>query len=188
MIKNTKYNNPKIYYIHGYQSSPDGHKGVLFKNKLQAKVIKYRNCEPEDLIITSCLQQIYHEIKDDKNVILIGSSLGGFLAASTAFKNNKVKKIILLNPAIIPPHFDLDKLKDIPRSISEDMINPTLFEDKIDAEVIILRGTEDEVIPDSWVVEFAKAQEATVMFLHDDHRFSRYLKQLPSIISKLLKN
>lgn len=176
-----------LYFIHGYQSSPDGDKGPLFEDKLNAIAIKYRDCSPENLIISDCLQRIANAIKDDPNVVLIGSSLGGFLAASTALRHPNVRKLILLNPAIIPPSTNLDDEKDVPKKILEDMVDKKLFENRIKADIIIFRGTNDDVIPENWITKFAAAQEATVKFLHDDHRFSYYLKKLPKIISDNLK-
>ena len=176
-----------LYYIHGYQSTPDGDKGVLFKEKLNATAIQYRDCEPEDLIIADCLKRISQVIKDDENVVLIGSSLGGFLAASTAIDHSNIKKLILLNPAIIPPSTNFDDHQSVPKNILEDMIDTRLFSNKIDADITIIRGTEDEVVPDNWIIKFSTAQEATVKFLHDDHRFSKNITRLPSIISNILK-
>jgi predicted esterase YcpF (UPF0227 family) len=173
-----------LYYIHGYQSSPDSTKGIIFKEKLNAIAIKYRDCEPEDLIISDCLRRISDVIKNDKDVVLIGSSLGGFLAVSTAINHPNVKKLILLNPTIIPPQTNLNNIQGIPRKILEDMIDERLFKNKIDAEMTILRGTDDDVVPDSWILEFAMAQEVTIMFLHDDHRFSRNSIKIPDILSQ----
>ena len=175
-----------LYYIHGYESSPDGTKGTLFKEKLNAKAIKYRDCEPEDLVISDCLKHIAKEIDDDKDVVLIGSSLGGFLAAKTAFENSNVKQIILLNPAVIPPSIDLNTIQGMPMSILGDMKDNTLFEEKIGAEIFILVGTEDEIVLSDWILEFAMAQEATVRFLRDDHRFTRNINRLPYIISEII--
>jgi len=87
MSKTKSYNNHKLYYIHGYMSSPDSNKGTLFKEKLGAKAIKYRDCEPEDIIISDCLKRIGIEIEKDDDVVLIGSSLGGLLAAKTAIEH-----------------------------------------------------------------------------------------------------
>lgn len=171
-----------LYYIHGYLSSPSSQKGTVFKEKLNAIAIKYRDCEPEDLVISDCLKRIADVIKEDNDVVLIGSSLGGFLAASTAVDNTNVKKLILLNPAIIPPGTDLDQHEGLSRRILEEMLDKRLFEDKIKAEIIIIRATEDDLVPDSWVLEFARAQEATIMFLHDDHRFSKNTSLLPDIL------
>ena len=171
------------YYIHGYLSSPDGAKGTLFQKTLDAKAIQYRTCEPEKLVISECLQKINETIKDDPQVLLIGSSLGGFLAAETALHNPYVKKLVLLNPALIPPDVDVSRLTDMPQSILQDMQDPDLFTKKINTEMLIFIGTEDSVVPNSWGIEFAKIQEARIQFLHDNHQLSQYLSQLPMYLS-----
>jgi len=175
-----------LYYIHGYESSPDGAKGIIFKEKLNAKAIKYRDCKPEDIGISNCLRRIAEEIKHDKYAVLIGSSLGGFLAVKTALEKSNVKKIILLNPAVIPPSIDISTIKNMPMSILTDMKDNRLFNEKVDAEIFIFSGTEDEIVPPNWVLEFARAQEATVRFLHDDHRFTSNIDRLPGLITELL--
>jgi predicted esterase YcpF (UPF0227 family) len=184
---NKKQWNEKIYYIHGYLSSPDGDKGILFKKHLNAEAIKYRECEPEDLVISKCLQKISDAIQNDNTVSLIGSSLGGFLAASIALSHANVKKLILLNPAVIRPSTNVDSFVGVPQRILNDMKTSNLYEQRLTCEIIILRSTEDELIPDSWIYEFAKYHEAIVIFFHDDHRFSHNLTKLPLIISNLLK-
>ena len=175
-----------LYYIHGYMSDPNSTKGTLFKEKLNAKAIKYRDCEPEDLVIADCLQNIKKEIENDENTALIGSSLGGLLAAKTALESSNVKQIILLNPAIIPPSFDITKIQDMPQSILSDMQDVRLFEEKIGSYIDILAGTMDDVVPTGWVLEFAKSQDVTVRFLEDDHSFTRNIDQLPDIITTIL--
>ncbi len=175
-----------LYYIHGYLSNPNSTKGTLFNEKLDAKAICYRSCEPEDLVIADCLKQINNEIINDKNVILIGSSLGGFLAAVTALNSLNVKKLILLNPAVILPSEDISKLQGVPKRILNEMKNNNLFEKKIEAEIAIIMGTEDDVIPSYWIFEFAKKQEATIRFLHDDHSFTQNISKLPDIITNII--
>ncbi len=187
MMINSRKQKDKLYYIHGYQSSPEGNKGILFKEKLNAEAIKYRDCEPENLVISECLTKISGVIENKSDVILIGSSLGGFLAASTALNHTNIKKLILLNPAIIPLSTNIDNFTGVPRKILEDMKEKRLFENRLNVDIIILRSTDDELIPDSWICEFAKAQEALMIFIEDDHRFSRNLFKLPTIISNLLK-
>ena len=176
-----------LYYIHGYLSSPDSTKGTLFKKTLNAHPIKYRDCEPEKLVISECLENIKKEIQNDSDAILIGSSLGGFLVAETALKNQNVKKIILLNPAVIPPDYDITKIKDMPQSIIRDMQDPKLFETKIKADVTVLVGTLDDVVSNSWPKEFAKAQNAKIEFYTDGHSFTNNLEKLPKIIKKIIK-
>ena len=175
-----------LYYLHGYQSDPFSEKGTLLRKTLQAVPITYRDGAPEDIVISECLSRIYDVIKKDQQTVLIGSSLGGFLAAATALIHPNVKQLILLNPAIIPPQTDLHTVQGMPYRILEEMMDPRLFEQKIPASITILRGTNDDVVPDDWIVCFAKAQQATIQLYNDDHRFSRNLQKLPAIISELL--
>lgn len=174
------------YYIHGYLSEPNSTKGMLLKEKLGVKPIKYRNCPPEELVITDCVQQIINEIKNDLEVVLIGSSLGGLLAAKTANSSKNVKTIILLNPAIIPPNINISKIQGVPQSILTDMQDEHLFNEKIMSDIYILIGMYDDVVPNNWSEEFAKAQNATIKFFKDDHSFTQNIDNLPSIISNIL--
>jgi predicted esterase YcpF (UPF0227 family) len=175
-----------LYYLHGYQSSPTGAKATLLKKTLHAAPITYRESHPEELSISACLNRISTAIQNDPQAVFIGSSLGGFLAASTALTHPNVNRLILLNPAIIPPTTDLSTIPGIPLRILQEMINPRLFEEKIPAAITILRGTHDEVVPDDWILAFALAQQATLRLFDDDHQFSKNLQKLPVIISELL--
>ncbi len=186
MSKNNRLNHFKLYYIHGYLSSPDSTKGTILKEKLNVKPLKYRECRPEDLVISECIKNIEEEIKNDENPILIGSSLGGFLSAKIALNNKKIKKLILFNPAIIPKDYDIKKIKDMPQRITKDMKEPNFFTKKIPADIYIFNGTNDDVVPNNWVIDFAKAQEAEIRFLHDDHSFSKNIEKIPEYIEKIL--
>jgi len=175
-----------LYYIHGYMSAPDSTKGTLFKQKLSAKPIKYRDCEPEDLVISDCLSEIKKEIENDEDAVLIGSSLGGFLAAKTALENENVKQIILLNPAIIPLSVDITKIDGMPQSILSDIQDESLFKSKISSDIYILIGLQDDVVPIKWPLEFAMSQNSTIKFFEDDHSFTKNLQKLPQIINKII--
>jgi predicted esterase YcpF (UPF0227 family) len=176
-----------LYYLHGYLSSPTSTKATLFKKTLHAIPLTYRNGNPEDLVISECLKRISTAIQNDSSVEIIGSSLGGFLAASTALNHPNVTRLILLNPATIPPQTNLHTIKNMPERILQEMINPRLFEEKIPADIIILRGTQDTIVPDDWILAFAEAQQATIQLLDDDHLFSKNLRQLPALISEILQ-
>ena len=187
MVKNyLNYPETMLYYIHGYMSEPNSKKGILFKEKLNAKPIKYRDSLPEKLVVSDCLKKIKKEIENDENATLIGSSFGGFLAAKTALEYPNVKQIILLNPAIIPPNIDIKKIKGMPQRILSEIQDPALFKKRINSKISILAGKNDEIIPKAWVLEFAKAQRANIKFLDDDHSFTKNLEKLPEIIIKIL--
>ena len=174
-----------LYYIHGYLSEPKSTKGTLLKKTLNVQPVKYRDCPPEQLIITECVNNIKKTIENDKNTILIGSSLGGLLAAKTAKNNPNVKQLILLNPAIIPPDYDLNKIPDMPRNILQDMKDRELFETKLPCKIFIIIGTQDNVVPNQWSIKFARVQQATIKFLQDDHSLTRNINNLPVIIKQI---
>ncbi len=138
------------------------------------------------MVISRCIKKIKDEIKKDENPILIGSSLGGFLSAKIALKNPKIKNIILFNPAIIPKDYDIKKIKDMPQRILKDMKEPRFFTKKITAKINIFCGTKDKVVPNSWVINFAHAQEAEIQFLKDDHSLSKNVKKIPEFVEKIL--
>jgi pimeloyl-ACP methyl ester carboxylesterase len=139
-----------------------------------------------NLEIDVCVRNILNAIQGDIDPILIGSSLGGRLAAKVALEHSAVKMLILLNPAIIPPQADTSRIKGIPERILSEMRDDQLFDKKIGAQTTILMATKDEVIPRNWILDFAVAQEATVKFLNDDHAFTSNLTRLPDIIDEIL--
>ncbi len=172
-----------LYYIHGYQSSPNSEKAKLFKKELHADAIKYRTGKPEDLDIKQALHTISNTIKTKRKVALIGSSLGGYLAAETARTHPQITTLILLNPAIIPPDISIDSLDNsVPRPILTHMKNPELFSKKLNCHISSFIGTEDRVVPNIWSITFARTQHACVQFLKDDHRFSKNITLLPDLI------
>lgn len=170
------------YFIHGYESSPSGEKALLFQRTLGALPIQYRTGPPRELRIPDAVDRIATALAGDPDVSLIGSSLGGYLAAVTALRNPSVTHLALLNPATIPPGTDLSAIVDMPPSILASMVNPSLFSEKLSASILIIRGTQDTVVPARWVAAFARAQHAKVHFLPDDHRLSHSLEMLPQMI------
>lgn len=176
------------YYIHGYQSSPQSTKGQLLKKELNVKPIKYRDCLPEKLEIKKCIKNIQKNIQQDPKPILIGSSLGGLLSAKAALQNKKISQLILLNPATIPPETDLNTIQNMPKRILKNMQDPQLFNKKIKANIFIIAGTKDQVVPTHWKTQFAQAQQATIKFLKDNHRLSQKINQLPTMIQNIINN
>jgi predicted esterase YcpF (UPF0227 family) len=176
-----------MYYIHGYLSSPDGSKGTLLKEKLGAVPVKYRDVPAEQLVVRDCLDEIKKVIGSKDDVVLIGSSLGGCLVSKLILElPDQIKQIFLLNPAVIPPEVDITTIPDMPLRILKEMKDDRLFKEKLQTKITIFSATNDTVVPPEWVLQFARFQQATVQFLHDDHRFSTHLSQLPELISDFL--
>ncbi len=90
-----------IIYIHGFGGSGQGNKAKEFRNYFKSLDIGFiapsLPYNPELAITT--LDELIDSYKDD--IYLIGSSLGGFYAMYLSQKI-KVKKAVLINPAITP--------------------------------------------------------------------------------------
>jgi pimeloyl-ACP methyl ester carboxylesterase len=99
----------RIVYLHGFASSPHSHKATVLGQNFRARgfqvdVPQLDGGDFPHLTITSQLDVIDAVVSDDP-VTLIGSSLGGYLAALFAARHRQVEKLILLAPA-----FDFHRL------------------------------------------------------------------------------
>lgn len=106
---------------------------------------------------------------------MIGSSLGGLMAALYAFQNqDSIKKLILLASALNLPEF-----------------TPYLSE-KLTIPVYIFHGKKDEVIPPKPIQAIAKKVFTNLTFtmLDDDHRLSRTFTSIdwPRLIAPYSSN
>lgn len=144
--------NPTIF-IHGQESSSGGTKGLFFRELLPEIIIP--DFEGD---VSARMLKLNEILKDKRGIIMIGSSLGGLMAALYMFQNpDRVKKLILLAPALNLPEF-----------------TPCLSE-KLTLPVYIFHGKEDEVIPPKPIQAIAKKVFINLTFtmLDDDHRLSR---------------
>ena len=86
-----------IIYIHGFGSNGLANKATLFRKYFQNK----KFIAPSLSYIPALAIQTLKEIINlcDEDVYLIGSSLGGYYATYLSTLN-KVKKVVLINPAV----------------------------------------------------------------------------------------
>ena len=93
----------RVLYLHGFASGPKSRKASFFVHQLSkfnipVQVPDLSEGDFEHLTITGQLKVIDRVIGDEA-VILIGSSLGGYLAALCAAQYKQVAKVVLLAPA-----------------------------------------------------------------------------------------
>lgn len=93
----------RVLYLHGFASSPGSRKAQFFAGKLRA--LGFNVAAPdlaqgrfEQLTISGQLELV-ETVARNEPVILIGSSLGGYLAALYAARHAEVDRLILLAPA-----------------------------------------------------------------------------------------
>ena len=142
-----------VIFVHGKESSSRGTKGAFFRDRFPEMII------PDFAGDVAIRMASLHKILRDKSgIIMVGSSLGGLMAALYAFQHrDTVKKLILLAPALSRAEF-------------------TPYQSEtISIPVFIFHGSEDEVIPPEPIQAIAEKVFTHVTFtlVDDDHRLSK---------------
>lgn len=93
----------RVLYLHGFASSPGSRKARYFSQKVQElgfaiDIPDLAEGRFEELTISRQIDVI-ERATGSEPVILIGSSLGGYLAALYAASHPEVQKVVLLAPA-----------------------------------------------------------------------------------------
>jgi pimeloyl-ACP methyl ester carboxylesterase len=90
-------------YLHGFASGPTSSKGLDLQKRFRAcqQELLLPDLNQGDFTHLTLTRQIQYvnELLDDHPATLIGSSLGGLVAAWVAEKNPRVERLILLAPA-----------------------------------------------------------------------------------------
>ena len=155
----------KKIFLHGLESSGNGTKGRFFKEQF-----------PEMLVpdftgtLESRLQQLEILCQGNDEVILVGSSFGGLMAACFAASHpSRVKKLVLMAPALNFPGYQIPEFK-------------------IQAPTFLLIGNLDDVTPPGRVVPLAEKSFAQleVVRVEEDHLLHKSFLELdwPSLLEE----
>ncbi|HPL64102.1 MAG: alpha/beta fold hydrolase [Syntrophales bacterium] len=140
---------PLRVFIHGLESSSSGNKAVFFKARYPGMLIEdYRGDLRERM------EKLEKLLENRKDLILVGSSFGGLMAAIYACRHpEKVRRLILLAPAL-----DLD---DFAPCSSVPIEVPTF----------LFHGGGDDVVPPEPVREIAARVFRKLVYrrVDDDH-------------------
>ena len=112
-------------FIHGLESSGQGTKGAFFRKRYSDMIIEDYPGSLEDR-----MTKLRRILSGKRNIVLVGSSYGGLMAAMYACDNeHQIKRLILLAPAL-----NLEEFK------------PYLNRE-IKAPVTLYHGSRDDVVP-----------------------------------------
>ena len=111
----------RVVYLHGFTSSPLSTKAQYFRHKfaeigVACDVPQLHECNFEGLTVTGQLRVIDQAVAGE-TATLMGSSLGGYLAALYAARHPNVDRLVLLAPAFQFPKRWRDRFS--PLEISE---------------------------------------------------------------------
>ena len=139
-------------FIHGLESSGQGTKGTYFRKRYPDMIIENYPGNLGDRMDKLC-----GILTDKRDLVLVGSSYGGLMAAMYACNNeHQIKRLILLAPAL-----NLEEFK------------PYLTRE-IEVPVILYHGSRDDVVPLKPVHGIASKifQNLSHHIVDDDHPLS----------------
>jgi pimeloyl-ACP methyl ester carboxylesterase len=171
-----------LIYLHGFASGPQSSKAQFFRHRFEELGIAMQIPDLsegnfEKLTITGQLGAI-ERIAGGDDVFLIGSSMGGYLAALYAARHAQVTKLVLLAPAFgfarrwplmlgkekvaewrrtgwLPIYHYGDKMQ---RRVGYELLEDAeRYEDypEVSQPALIFHGRQDDVVPVEYSEEFA---------------------------------
>lgn len=197
----------RVVYLHGFASSPNSSKARFFHRKFAASGVSMEIPQLdegrfEELTITGQLGVIERAVGNEP-AILIGSSLGGYLAALYAQRHpSQVEKLVLLAPAFQFPrrwkerysaqdwelwrcqgstpvfHYGDGRERRLGYRFAEDS---ALYEDEPDfpQPALILHGVRDSVVPAQISSVYAARRPNTRLVVFDSgHELTDVLEPL----------
>jgi pimeloyl-ACP methyl ester carboxylesterase len=182
-----------VLYLHGFASGPGSTKARFFHNRIpNLEIPDLAQGDFERLTISGQFGVIEHAASGRPS-ILIGSSLGGYLAALYASRHAEVTKLILLAPAfgfarrwarsastedwrrngfIEVFHYGDGRMRRLNYSFLEDALRYEDFPD-FKQPALIFHGTRDDVVPPEASAQFAASHANThVTMLDSDHQLT----------------
>ncbi len=192
----------RFVYIHGFASSPQSRKAEQFRSALasrgiHAEIPAMDQGDFEHLTISGQLSVVENALNGEP-ASLIGSSMGGFIAALYASMHPEVSKLVLLAPAFgfarrwdqkiggpKPADFEVFHYGDKgPRRVHYGLIEDALrFSAAPDfvQPALIFHGVHDDVVPIEYSKDFAaKHPNVRLVELDSDHELLNALDRITS--------
>lgn len=204
-------------YLHGFASSPRSRKAQFFAERFAAAGLRLETPDLEEgnfegLTLTRQLALTGRLLDGAREITVIGSSMGGYLAALLAAREpERVKKVVMLAPAF---RFAKRWSEDIERGrlarwredgflemyhygykenrrIGYQLIaDAQAYEDFPDVRqpALILHGVDDAVVPAAFSREFAKGRgNVRLVLLESGHELTDVLDALWSETARFLE-
>ncbi len=203
----------RYVYLHGFASSPDSSKGLAVAAHLAARrpsihVERLNMRQPSFAHLRGSAMIAHVEARiGDEPTILLGSSLGGWVALRVAERNPNVQRLILLAPAIglaanwkrRMPH-DIEAWRRTGwRTVDDHAFGGTAeidigFLDDVDAidakgdpdvtvPTLIVHGRRDDVVPIAGSFRWAAERDnVRIVAVDDDHQLTT---SLPTILAEI---
>lgn len=191
-----------ILYLHGFHSSPNSQKAVIFKQAIEEKFDDIQVLVPQICVLPhDAIDQVntIMESYNDRIIGIVGSSLGGYIA--TYLHNRFNKPIVIINPAVKPFELLQDYLgKQVQPITGENYIFTeadindlkNLYQPHLNNldKIWLLQQEKDEVLDYRQALERYQGCKITFELggSHGFEQFERYPLQLVEFLNNSLSN
>jgi predicted alpha/beta hydrolase family esterase len=167
----TIMNQTRLIWCHGYLGQPWGDKSkqlakIAENAGLNMDAIDFQDLENPDERVERLVTKLSEKAMP---TILCGSSMGGYVAATTA-RHIPIKGLFLLAPAFYLPNYDTHVFTDLPEALT------------------VVHGWEDDVVPVENSIRFGGLHKASLHILPDDHRLSKCIPDLCILFDGFLRS
>ena len=194
-------------YLHGFASSPQSYKAQYMQRKFAelGLTLHVPDLNLDDFTTVTLSEQLAYldrtYLHNQEPSLVIGSSLGGFLAVQLAARNPFVQKLVLFAPAFgfsqrIAQNLGTENISKWQESGIREFYHYGLkrnvnlqFQFFVDAQqyseenltrslpILIFHGIHDQVVPAALSKEFAKQRSQVILkLLDDDHALGKDLE------------
>jgi pimeloyl-ACP methyl ester carboxylesterase len=158
-----------VVFSHGKESGPWGAKitamaAVVRELDLAVESVDYRGMDDPGARVEKLLS-VCREL--NRQVVLVGSSMGGHVAAAAASRLDTAA-LFLLAPAFYMPGFE----KYTPQNVAV----PT----------VIVHGWHDDIVPVDNSIRWAREHRATLHILDSDHRLEDQIGAICTLLGDFL--
>jgi pimeloyl-ACP methyl ester carboxylesterase len=153
---------PYVCFSHGKESGPWGSKisamADLARDRgLEVESIDYRGMDDAAARVAKL---VAHCQPLQKPLVLVGSSMGGHVAAAASAQLPAVRGLFLIAPAFYMPGYEA--LTPAPRA----------------ASITIVHGWRDDVVPVDNSIRFAREHRAGLHLIDGDHRLTDHVFEI----------
>ena len=154
-------NSPYICFSHGKESGPWGSKiaamADLARDRgLEVESLDYRGMDPVqrvDKLVAHCKPL-------GRPLVLVGSSMGGHVAAAASAELPGVRGLFLIAPAFFMPGYE--EHTPVPRA----------------RRIAIVHGWRDDIVPPENSIRFARLYRAGLHLIDGDHRLTDHIFEI----------
>jgi pimeloyl-ACP methyl ester carboxylesterase len=205
-----------VIYLHGFASGPRSSKAQFFRRRFEERGIAMQTPDLSDgnfegLTISGQLRVIERAAPEGSGTVLIGSSMGGYLAALYAARHPEVAKLVLLAPAFgfvqrWPTKLGDDTIAEwrrtgwlpvfhygerMERKVGYELLQDAgQYEDypQISQPALIFHGRNDDVVPVEYSEEFAaRHPRVSLRVMESGHELLNVLDEMWMEIERWLE-